>query len=286
MAFRRSRNRNFRSGRPRRAPLARKRRTWVSAIRSGCEYLTVMWDPPVESCSQQVKWVLLDNALLESGFSDRATVRRIIGDLWITPQPDYGIFATPEALYTELSVFGNAFIHMGLLRKPLGRDSFGALGTPNYIPIASDFDHSEAEWLKTWQHLWQPVDGANFHIANVANGAAGRFPVGTDDTHTYLVPGTPACNELATGSGFICIETEHSVDCEECPQPFGLESETLDVALPKKWHVHLDVKKRIPMREDQELYLHLDWNQGLGSAPTANNWMLNLYGSVKLLLEY
>jgi len=270
-----------------RAPLARKRKTWVTSLRSGCNYLSIEYNPPVESCSMQFKAVLLDNALLEGGFSDRATVKRILGDFWFTPQPDFGNYTTPELMYSDLANFGNHFVHVGLLKKGLGRDSTGTLQTPNFFPINDDFDYSEAQWLKTWQHLWQPQDQTSFILQNVANGAAGRFPVGTDDTHTYLVPGTAACNELATGSGFICIETEHSVDCEECPQPFGLATESIEVAIPQKWHVHLDIKKSIPMREDDELYLHFDWAGGIGSGGTPIvPWHTSMYFDIKTLVEF
>jgi len=283
MAFRkkfRGRGRRFR------APLARKRRTWVSAFRSGCNFMTVPWDPPVESCSQQIKLVLLDNALLQSGFSDRATVRRIVGDIWVTPLPDFFIPATPEALYLELAGNGNALVHMGLLRKPVGRDSSGSLTTPNYLPIASDFDQSDAEWLKTWQHMWAPNDGTKYHLSNSATGATTETPVYKPDVHTWLVPGTAACNELATGSGFICIETTGNVDCEECDVPAGNTGEDIEVAIPQKWHTHFDMKRRIPLREDHELYLHLDWAQGLGTVPAEASWFLYLYASIKLLVEF
>jgi len=284
MAFRKRRFRS-RGSRSFRAPLARKRRTWVTALRSGCAFQNIPWNASTESCETVFKLVLFDNALLEGGFSDRCTIRRIIGDIWFYPTLDYARATTPEQLYILLSTEGNQFMHVGLLNADVTRDAAGNLTTGNVFPWSSDFDYSEAQWLKTWQHNWAVTDNqTGYTLTNRASDLTREFPVYKPDVHTWLVPGTAACNELVSGSGLICIETTGEVECEPCEQPGGFESESLQVSVPKKWGLHLDIKKRISMRENNELYLNCDWAIPDTVVPD-DGWTMGVYTALKILVE-
>jgi len=263
-----------------RAPLARKRRTWVTGIRSGCLVSQVPYDPSPESCSTQFKIVLLDNATLEAGFSDRLTVRRILGHVWTLPTASFGNDQIQN--YGDLST---AFWmqHVGLLRKPLGRDFSGALVTPNYFPITADFDFSEAEWLHTWHQAWFPGDNSTvYEFQTTADGSQAVVADQCLDVHTTGAPD----NIFTDGTGTIDIETDcNPPNCFQCDVAPGIQFADIQVSVPKVKPIAIDFKRKIPMREDQELFLHFDFANVSGTPPELD-WVMQWYAWVKILVEF
>ena len=283
MAFKRFRAKRGRTFRRHRAPLARKRRTWITSLRTGCTPLIVPWDPGQESCAVLSKFILVDNALLESGFSDRATVRRILGDLWFIPT--YEFTGQYQDDYVQLSGAYWA-THLGLLRKPLGRaTTSSALQTPVYIPSQVDFDYSEAEWLKTWQHQWWPAQGQALELVVQP---AGSHVIGVSQCNDVHTTGLPD-NSFVDGTGTINIETDcMTPTCFDCEVTNSNVIQTnASAKIPDPWHVHFDIQKRIPMREDQELYLMLDWHlYTVPAQPLANpGWNMAVTGGIKTVIE-
>lgn len=266
MAFRSKFRRPFRSKFRRRTPLARVRRTWVSSFnRSICAPIDVacttvspvITDPPqpeLQCCSTGFTLVLVDQAVLDSQFSDRLTIKRVVGDLWIQPvmtataeNPDCNVLLGQFA-----SGFHQAFVGLRRYQK----DPLGVTGENPYIPrplsgatsLERDYDLSESQWRKTWQHSWTPDDG--FISTNGGGTFNMSFPVSCQDTHTSGA----LDNDFVDGTGTINIVTDcNPPDCVPCPQDLstlalcGTSSRS-----PRPWHLHIDVRKSIPLREDQE----------------------------------
>jgi len=266
-----------------RAPVARKKRTWVTALTiDPCNPLRVPFCIPTDGCcTTKFKMILMDQNTMQQLFSDRLSIVRIIGNLWIVPDPLlFG--ATPDQAYARLAAIQSEMF-FGLKR---GETTTQSASATSDIWDVTGTDLSEFQWLKTWHHRWEAFDGAEVSVAS--NSVPIDFnlsiPVGTDDTHTHI-GGVEACNELATGTGTICIETDHSVDCEVCAQQIPANAlQQLGVKLHARpnWHVHIDVKKKIPMRENQELYLMFN---GRNPQNAFDDQVWEVKGNLRCLVE-
>ena len=282
MAFRRIRRirkgRTFRRG----PPLARVRRTWFESLNiDPCEALVVPFCTPNDGCCTTLwKMVLLDKLALESQFNDRASVKRILGDLWLTVDPSLQNATSFGDQFNRLS---QAFAHMFIGLRRGEQDQTDTTLSPDIWANADML--ADGQWMKTWQHIWNPFDqyvlhtGTNSAPINVNL----NIPVGTDDTHTHIL-GVELCNTLSAGSGDICIETDHSVDCVPCPQEFPAAAfnwATNDIGTPRLWHVHFDIRKSIPMRENQELYMMFNGR----SQTQFTDFNFLMYGNFRTLVQ-
>lgn len=232
-------------------------------------------------CTELSKIILLSNQELQDLYSDRATVVRLLGDLWFYPN-NGSISSIPDLLGWEAYV-SQAQCFLGLRSGEISSQDQTA--TFDIWDQAHD-DLSEGRWRKTWQHLFtltpQFMAGVNQDSSFDLN-----LPVG--DTHTTgsTIPGAKACSSLASGSGQICIDTD--IECEACPQ--GITAGQIQFSStggrhPGPWHVHLDVRKRFPMRENQELYLMFNARHYATSAPTnVEEGFWSIYGNVRILTE-
>jgi len=274
MAFRRKFSKRFR--RPfRRAPVARVRRTWRTAlVPTVCNQLEVPLEPcPVEDQTGSLaRIVLVDNTTLESSFSDRARVKRVVGDLWFAPTWDD---TTPSNCAQHFLAALSAYYqtHIGLRRFESNR--LGSFG--NFSPLTSDYDYSEAQWLKTWQHVWIPEATVDFipSFTQVACAA-----VLCPDVHTAGI----LDNDFVEGTGTINIETDcgdpQTITCDAV-QPNQCNS---SVKFPRPWHVHFDIKKSVPLRENMGLALDMEF-----IAPNSGflvNPRMQIFGGLKVLLQY
>lgn len=120
MAFRRNYKRGKRPfGYRRRAPLARVKRTWVqSLLLDPCDPQTIPLCVDVEApcCTTRWEQVILDNAVLQSQFSDRARVVRIVGDVLIGLDP--AIRSDAAENYNRLSAaYGSLYVQ--LIKRPI-----------------------------------------------------------------------------------------------------------------------------------------------------------------------
>lgn len=276
MAFRRKfRGRSpFRFRRGRR-PVARVRRTWVtSLVPTVCQPLEVA----LQDCGEllhsaaQARFVLMTQSLLQSKFSDRAKVVRIVGDLWMQPTWDDTVPSTCEAqFFAYISAYMQAF--MGLRRYEKNAAGFAL----TVDPLGSDTDYSEAQWLRTWQHAWLPQNRLEVIPAHTTKNCAIGICA---DTHTTGAPS----NIFTEGTGDIDIETDCTV---YGPVECSAEQDSmcvLSALSPSPWHQRFDLKKRIPLREDQELGLELEMM--MPAATALVNPRLQIFGGIKVLVEF
>lgn len=273
MAFRRRFKRRFR--RPFRRPVARLRRTWVtSLVPTACQPLEVALQPcgELSNSSAQARFILLNSTLLEDKFSDRARIARIVGDLLFSVTWDDTVDATCAGNFVgAISAFGQAFLALRRYQK----NAAGFALTLD--PLASDFDYSEGQWLKTWQHFWVPDIELQVIPQHVTKSCAIAI---CSDTHTTGAPS----NILTEGSGTIDIETDCSVygpvECEATQDTSCIQT----VKFPRVWRQHFDIKKRIPVRENEEVAFELEcmWP----NASLLVNPRIQIMGGIKLLLEY
>jgi len=278
MAFRKFRKKTMR--RRRGPPLARVRRTWVTCFRENwCDPVVLDLDacnPETPSQSENDLWmVLLDSANLEALFSDRARVARIVGDVWW-----YGEFQTPPQdpaarLVADIAIdTWQGFI--GLKKDQVTGTQAPGVGM-SYKPLVDDFDFSEAQWLKTWQRAHRAYVAQQENIAQLSNLS---FPY--SDVHTYVVPGTPSCNDLAEGTGTICIETEPT--CVTCENP-DIESTGVESRYPILHHFHIDHKRGIRLRENEQLLLQFGYVFPQLGTLSANVPQFKFFGGIKALIE-
>jgi len=220
----------------------------------------------------QARLILLNNSLLESTFSDRARVVRIVGDLWQVPawdgtDPDNCLGNLSAAFSFSLQAF------MGLRRYE--KNNAGQVLAVS--PLENDADYSESQWLKTWQHLWWPRSEVNFIDGYTDHGCAVYV---CPDVHTTGI----LDNDFVDGTGTINIETDcgdpTTVQCDSTQD----ERCNLTVDFPRPWHTHLDIKKRIPLREDQELALEL--NYIYSDIVSLVSPRVQVFGGIKVLMEY
>jgi len=235
-------------------------------------------------CTDKAGIELLGNLTLQGSFSDRAVVRRVLGDLWFVPR--MGTITSPADIETWMVWLNQAEEFLGLRIGEVNSQ------TPNGAPLFDIWnpayeDLSEGQWKKTWQRF---LDGNGVSLGLGINGDISiDLNMPASDVHTTgsTIPGAKSCSTLASGSGSICIDT--SIDCEACPQGFtagAINWSSSSSRFPPAWHVHLDVKKRLSLRENQVLYLvynlrHYDQ----GSTLPANDSFTAIYGNVRCLVE-
>lgn len=256
-----ARRKTFRKNFRRRGNLARKRLNWHQFNIDPCEALEIPFCEATDGCcTDQAKLVLLSNEELQDLYSDRATVVRLLGDLWIQPLP--GTVATVEQLSDWILWMQAYQSFVGLRKGEVSSQTDTATFDIWDSTIPDRDDLSEGRWLKTWQHL--STQGFEQSLGqNLASGWTATMPVADIDVHTTAgTPGVEACSPMASGTGNICIETTGDVDCVDCGQALTLGQiafSSATVRQPQSWHIHFDVKKKIPMRENEELYLMMNW---------------------------
>lgn len=286
MAFRRKRA--FRKSWPRRARLARRRKTWIESQNiDPCDPVVLEHCQPLDGCCTDIVRIeIIGNQTLQDQFSDRASVVRVFGDLWF--QPYMGTLTSVVDLAAWV-VYLNAVQRFLGIRK--GEITSQAPELPTLDIWDSAFsDLSEGRWFKTWQQFLNPQQFQDISLGNNEDsGFSLHLPVATNDTHTFVVPGTPACNSLASGTGNVCIETETDIDCFECGQSLDIGQINFSQSSAKiapAWHVHIDFKKRIPLRENEGLYLVYNQRhyQSAGQ-PAAQDSFTGIYGNLRALIE-
>jgi len=285
MAFRK--RSKFRK-RPFRAKLARRRKTWQQFNIDPCNPVILEHCVPEDGCcTDKAALELLGNQQLQDLYSDRASVVRVLGDLWFCP--NMGTITAPIDIREWLGWLGDAEHFLGLRRGEITSQQ------PT-MPLADIWDNafddlSEAQWMKTWQHLDRALNNFEYNDATTLASTFGwQFPVSQADTHTFVVPGTTGCNNFASGTGNICIETTDvgEFECVSCDQGFdqgAINFTGVKLAAPRMWHVHLDVKKRIPLRENQGLYLVYNLRHYSAAPPPAEDSFTSIFGNVRTLIE-
>lgn len=280
MAFRKSRSRRTTSF-PRRfrKPLAKVRRTWFASFRHE-------WCDPVElpllGCDQEdpaeaendLRIILIGQPSLQAIFSDRCRVRRIVGDIWW--EPVFGVPLQDPAAAPSADFALNAYQAFYGLRKDETSDQqpFGL----QYDPIMSDADFSEAQWIKTWQHA---QTGSIAQTIQLTDMSTMQFPVQCNDVHTAGI----LDNSFTNGTGTINIETDClEPTCKNCEngtvQTSGYSANT-----PRLGHFHIDFRRAISLRENDQLMLQLGFVFPYLTGFAANQPAFRFFGGIKSLIE-
>jgi len=276
----------------RRTRNAKKRYTWVTSFLPSCEPTNLPFvdcgDEDADPADNPFRIILFTNSGLQERFSDRVTVVRSVGRMWIRPfynpttvlPPD----PTPAQVFAAVANEQSEWL-MGLRKEQVTYDTTGPVQpiTPSFLrdnlvlPDVQDF--SEARWIRTW-HRRQYQRFSSSQEVTIAG-----TPIGVcSDVHTTS-GGIPPVNEFTDGNGTFEVET----DCEIVGQPTTQATRqvttieaTPDIVFSLSW------RKRIPLRENEQLSLILNyWNPQLfggGLDPTpAVSGVLHI--DCKLLLE-
>lgn len=294
--------RNYRRGpRPqgwkRRAPLARVRRTWIqSMLIDPCDPQVVPLCVPAEQglcCTTRFVEVLVDNQVLQSQFSDRARVRRSLVDLNIGFDPR--LTSNPEENYARLSAcMGSMYVQ--LLKRPINGSGNTELPPEIWDSTSVIEGYSESKALKSWWHHWNPFNGFKTDLSfpdgsMVTNGIRPKFTDCATGAETSLF-GTIASGTGAFGSAPACTGTpadgvKLSGDCVACGELdfSSLTAHSSALGTPASWHFRADIKKRIPLREDEQLVLDFQFRTQFVKVFTDGSLVI-LGGGIKTLLEY
>jgi len=259
----------------RRKPLARVRRTWHTEFNSNICNIQE-FELSGEECITRFDLGIVTNPNLESKFGDSAKVVRLLGDVWWNLDPKLtGNF--DDDVVRVGSTFGQLFLG---LRKVQMFDVAGGFQLYHPDPLAWDFDMSESQWLRTWQHVWNPFDGYELNSSTFPPFAL-SMPVQCNEVKTSGLTD----NDFTSGTGTINITTEcHEPNCTACPQD-AILGQSATVHAPRTWHWHIDLKKRIPLRENEALVLTVDMATPSTAGPVPD-MTLNAWGNVRALLQY
>lgn len=261
-------------------PLARKRRTWVQMNIDPCDPVELDHCAPNDGCcTDKAGLELVGQTTLQTQFGDRCNVRRILGDLWFAPR--LGTVTSPGQIPAWLLYLSAKQEFLGLR---IGEVSSQVATAPLFDIWDPGFDDlSEGQWKKTWQHFTDPVTE---FTAGANDAWSFDLNIPASDVHTTgsTIPGAKACSSLASGSGQICIDT--SIDCEACPQGINANALTYTSSTarsPSPWHVHIDHRRRISLRENQVLYLI--YNLRHSQNPPDTDSFTGIYGNLRMLIE-
>lgn len=297
--FRRRKKTFRRSFRPRGAPLARKRRTWIqSLLVDPCEpELVALCNPDDQTCcTTRFVQVVVENSLLQERFSDRATVRRILGNLQVEFNPDLAGAPDVDGQYARLAAaFGSLYVQ--LIKRSINSTGDAELPPEIWNSTSVIEGYSESRALKTWWHHWFSNDV--FELELGANQAAVQTQwVWKPQLQMCLVP-ADACispNQLTNGNGYTWeVNGQHADgviltgECTSCGEynPSQVVN-TGKLKLPRIWNFAFDIKKRIALREDEQLVLDFQFRSPFNSLISGGtNASIGVQaGGIKTLLEF
>jgi hypothetical protein len=230
-------------------------------------------EDPVDA-ENDLRLILLDNTSLQGIFSDRCRVKRIVGDIWWrgvwgNPSQDPPQAAVDEYVIDSWQCF------IGLRKDETSNAlPFGL----KYSPMLNDEDFSEAEWIKTWQKANVGRQIKNESFTDFSNFT---FPIWRNDTHTTGAPK----NILADGSGIIEVVTTGESDCIPCENT-GVQTDAIGITLGTVHHFHIDHRRSISLRENEQLMLQLGFLfPFLTAAAGSRDPTLEFFGGIKILVE-
>lgn len=265
----------------------------------GCNgFPTSDFGPDEEHCETRFKLTLFDQATLQNTFSDRARVVRILGSIhYLWQLTSIGPGDTADALSSLLSTTLQLF--SGLRVDDVNSDG----QTQSFRPIEAIQDYTEARWLRTWEKWWYPSDGlrygANGTVQGGFNGCCPNVTGNIPAIHTGTAEGDTTGADIASGTGHWTTWANAGTiqtDCAPCEVPTTYNNVTTDAGVtksyPQPYRQRLALRKRIPMREDQQLDLHTSWSlrdfTGGHTTPTDLDWgqvTLIIVPRVKVLIE-
>lgn len=159
--------------------------------------------------------------------------------------------------------------------------------------------YSESKAMKTWWHFWNPFD--TFGL-DVMTPSGSMETSGLKHKFTECTTGVDAAfyGALSAGTGTVGATLAStcttggaqtpmllSAECVPCGSlDFGqLQANGVKLGVPRAWRFHLDVKKRISLREDEQLNLDFQFRSPF-SAIFNDGSIVMLLGGIKTLLEF
>lgn len=276
---------------------ADKRFTWVDCLTSACEPTFVDYFPQTqEVCTQVVKYVLLDNQVLQDKFSDQATVVALRGYMSFLPVPKFDPDPLVNAAWTAELGLASA---MGLRKVDITQ------AQPNgdtYDLIVGD-DWTESRQRRTWEHHAWPK-GDVFSVrgsiaggrAGVCSNVSGKFKDCIDEEEVCIEPVA-----LTDGSGYTWqlvgpggthdpVTYDVSTNCQlidETQDNIAMDYTTsLKTLQPWKWN--LTGRQHYKLVEDEQLTLQ----QTIAPFTVGNTPAVDMfagyywYARVKALLQF
>jgi len=284
---------NFR----RRAPLAHVRRTWIqSRLLDPCSPDIIPLCLPQDSCcTTRFNYVVMTNSVLQSKFSDRAVVKRILANLlfgW-----DIRLGSDCAENYNRMTAAGGV-LYWQLIKRPIDRNGNTEL-PPEIWDSSSQIDgFSESKALKSGFHYWNPFD--NFKLVSGSfSGAQQTYGFQNKltncsgdnacfgivmDTGTGTGGALPTCDDLVTPPvEGICLES----DCAACGEfDAGVITDChQQLSTPHSWNFKLDHRRGIALREDEDLVLDFQFRTFFNLAFT-NGSLVGLAGGIKTLVQF
>lgn len=259
-----------------------------------CNPLLIPLCEPLDGCCT-TRWnqVILDNALLRTEFSDRAVVRRILGNMliWFDPQIDQAVDVDEQ--YARLATsYGSLFCQ--LLVRPVNASGVAELPPDIWdtTSVLSGFSESKAK--KTWWHHWS--SNQNFGLVLGDNAAdpqdMSAIRPKFEDCVTGLVNQCITRSQLTGGDGFTWDYTAPggirlTGECVPCGS-IDLTTRTAhgQLAMPKNWLFTFDIKKRISLREDEQLILDFQGRMPFSQFFPGSGQFAVYGGGIKTLLEF
>lgn len=298
--FRRRKKTFRRSFRPRGAPLARKRRTWIqSLLVDPCEpELVALCNPDDQTCcTTRFVQVVVENSLLQERFSDRATVRRILGNLQVEFNPDLAGAPDVDGQYARLAAaFGSLYVQ--LIKRSINSTGDAELPPEIWNSTSVIEGYSESRALKTWWHHWFSNDVFSLQLG--ANQVAEFQQQSWAPSLDMCIAPVGACvtpESLTNGNGYtFAVNGQHTDgftlkgECVPCGDPYNPSAvvNTGTLKLPRIWNFAFDIKKRIALREDEQLVLDFQFRSPFNSLISGGtNASIGVQaGGIKTLLEF
>lgn len=221
-----------------------------------------------------LRMVLIDGNSLQGVFSDRCHVARIVGDVFWWNQ--FAIESADPAIQALAGFRLDSWQMMIGLRKDEVSTSQPEGNT--YDPVTDAYDFSEGQWMKTWQ---KASLGRSMLSTTMTDWSNMKFPIFGVNVHTV----TGACNTFVDGTGCIEIATDGETSCVNCENG-DVQSNSQQVYTPTLHHFHIDHKRRISLRENEQLMLQFGQvfpllDSGTSQFEPQTNW----FGAIKTLVE-
>lgn len=264
---------------------ARKKTQWVLGLNTECNIQVFQ---PQDACPNGANIALLTNQQVRADFEDALIVRRVLADLYfqVFPAP-----ASPDCGDIITAFADVTYLRLGLKRSEVSQTlsgfpiAFNPLRTGLTAEDMGDFQ--DGKWIKQWEHLFEGeagVEQMTFPRPKVWKPQI--FDCVTDQ---------PTCitsEALTSGDGHTWGTTVNhdpiklDGECVDC-DPDGVQSTQCQfwATVPRVWHLHIDYKRPIRLRENNTLDFWLGW-ETLGNGGARNpQVLLGLAGGVRMLVE-
>lgn len=240
--------------------IARTRKQWITVANtmSQCHYQCIEWTPG--NCKTNVLLGFLENEDLQSLFGDNCSVAALRGSISFLPiwQVPYDRVSNSR----DNGAFWNAYINnldgtiiqarCGLKRSEVTP----AFPDGLFYDPADSFNFSDGQWLKLYNHQWSLESEKSAHY----------YPVSA----VYgICPTVTSSNSILTdGSGTIDgVDTTCTIGIKTAPvTPTTPQLVTVTIPPVKPWILPINYRRKIRMKENEELNLHCAFERLFGDS--------------------